>query len=398
MRVLALGCGDMGRLAVSALLTSKHVSHVTVVDKNEQLVDAFVQMVGSHKLSGHVIDVMKKEELENLMASNDLIINTIGPFFKFGKKIFKSVILTKKSYIDICDDWKPTLELLELNNKAKEAGITAIIGMGASPGILNLLAVIASSRLNKVDEVVTAWGLGNTDRGPKIPYYISRKKMPENQGASAVYQHLLHQCTGMIPTFKGSEKTYIQALTESEPLEIPGFNSIYAAHIGHPEPVTLPRIIKANSISNVVYYGKRIIELLREYGKELEQKKTTLIEATKRIEKEFVEVLSKDDESSYLLRNFPMELCVIATGETSNKEKKRIIIGLARAPYGGMAGITGIPLAIAAQMIIEGKIMKKGVLTPEEAINPNEFFERFASFCGENLKVNDILFEKEIVL
>ena len=119
MRVLALGCGDMGRLAVSALLTSKHVSHVTVVDKNEQLVDAFVQMVGSHKLSGHVIDVMKKEELENLMASNDLIINTIGPFFKFGKKIFKSVILTKKSYIDICDDWKPTLELLELNNKAK---------------------------------------------------------------------------------------------------------------------------------------------------------------------------------------------------------------------------------------------------------------------------------------
>jgi len=45
-----------------------------------------------------------------------------------------------------------------------------------------------------------------------------------------------------------------------------------------------------------------------------------------------------------------------------------------------MAGITGVPLAIGAIMMTDGKINKKGVLTPEEAITePMEFFNRLGS-------------------
>ena len=43
-----------------------------------------------------------------------------------------------------------------------------------------------------------------------------------------------------------------------------------------------------------------------------------------------------------------------------------------------------------------GKINKKGVLTPEEAINePMEFFNRLAPYCGKNLDGKDILVIKE---
>jgi len=61
-----------------------------------------------------------------------------------------------------------------------------------------------------------------------------------------------------------------------------------------------------------------------------------------------------------------------------------------------MAGITGVPLAIGAIMMIDGKINKKGVLTLEEAITePMEFFNRLAPYCGKNLSGKDILIIRE---
>ena len=48
-----------------------------------------------------------------------------------------------------------------------------------------------------------------------------------------------------------------------------------------------------------------------------------------------------------------------------------------------MAGVTGVPLAIATIMVIEEKISEKGVLTPEESINPIEFFNRLAPYCDK---------------
>ena len=46
-------------------------------------------------------------------------------------------------YLDICDDWEPTLDMLELGERARARGVTAVIGMGASPGLTNLLAMKA---------------------------------------------------------------------------------------------------------------------------------------------------------------------------------------------------------------------------------------------------------------
>ena len=45
-------------------------------------------------------------------------------------------------YIDICDDWEPTIEMMGLDQDARLNDVLAIIGMGASPGISNLLACL----------------------------------------------------------------------------------------------------------------------------------------------------------------------------------------------------------------------------------------------------------------
>ena len=102
MKVLALGGGgDMGRMAVAILLASPRVTSITVADKNIAFTEAYVELVGSDKLTAVEIDVTDHEKLVDLISKHDIVINTVGPFIKFGRPIIEAVIEAKKNYVDI---------------------------------------------------------------------------------------------------------------------------------------------------------------------------------------------------------------------------------------------------------------------------------------------------------
>jgi saccharopine dehydrogenase-like NADP-dependent oxidoreductase len=409
MKVLALGgAGDMGRMAVAVLLDSPSVTSVTVADISSELVNTFVKMVDSHKLSAFQIDITEKEKLIDLISSHDVVINTVGPFYKFEIPIIEAVIEAKKPFLDICDDWKPTLDVLEFDDKAKEAGITAIIGIGASPGITNIMGVYACSKLDEVDELITAWGMDiDIKAGKKPKYYIKPEKLRKKLGKSerkpnAALMHLLYETIEKIPIYKEGKMTEIEPLTEVEPFDFPGYKTMYACIIGHPEPVTLPRTIKAKSVSNVMYIGETATDATRKYSQKIKNKELTIEEATSALGKEFNELNERAFKDKTILEQYvggPPTLSVLAIGKKDGKRKK-VAVALGREPYGEMAGVTSVPLGIATIMLIEGKIAQKGVLTPEEAFknNPMEFFDGIAPYCGKNLTGKDILIEEEVDL
>ena len=94
----------------------------------------------------------------------------------------------------------------------------------------------------------------------------------------------------------------------------------------------------------------------------------------------------------------PPGLSVIATGIKDGKRKK-IAIANEKVPVGGMAGVTSVPLAITVEMVINGEITEKGVLTPEEAFSePMDFFDRYAKYCGKNLSGKGVLLIREVDL
>ncbi len=406
MKVLALGgAGDMGRMAVAVLLDSPSVTSVTVADINSELINIFVEMVDSPKLSPVQIDITDKKKLIDLISSHDVVINTVGPFFKFEIPILEAVIEAKKPFLDICDDWKPTLDALEFDEKAKEAGITAVIGIGASPGITNIMGVYACSKLDEVDELITAWGMDiDIKAGKKPKYYIKPEKLKKKLGKSerkpnAALMHLLYETIEKIPIYKDGKMIEIEPLTEVEPFDLPGYKSMYACIIGHPEPITLPRTIKAKSVSNVMYIGETATEATRKYSQKIKDKELTIEEATLALAKEYAELTESAFKDKSILEQYvggPPTLSVLAIGKKDGKRKK-VGIALGREPFGEMAGVTSVPLGIATIMLIEGKITQKGVLTPEEAFkdNPMEFFDKLAPYCGKNLTGKDVLIDRE---
>lgn len=404
MNILALGgSGDMGRMAVALLLESPNVTSITVAGNNYERTNHFVNLVDSDKVKAVEIDVNQKSKLVELISSHDIVMNTVGPYYKFATKILEAAIEAKKPYVDICDDWKPTLDLLERDDKTKKAGITAVVGMGSSPGVTNLMAVIACSNLDEVDDLITAWGYGVEQGVGKKPnhfvtpreFYTKFKSMPAI--ANAATMHLLYEALEEIPIYKDGKFVDIQPLTEAALLQFPGFKDVYVCHIGHPEPVTLPRTLKVNSVSNLMYLGKTVTEVLRKYTQQISDNALTVSEATLKLDKELRNMMKNMNLLKEYVGN-PPSLCVIATG-TKNGKRTKVAIANNKVPFGDMAGVTSVPLTLAVEMILNGEISEKGVLTPEEAIqDPMAFFNRYAKRCGKNLSGNDVLLLKEVEL
>jgi hypothetical protein len=47
-----------------------------------------------------------------------------------------------------------------------------------------------------------------------------------------------------------------------------------------------------------------------------------------------------------------------------------------------MAGVTGIPLAIAAGQVLDGLVSTRGVLGPESSVDPTGMFTELAAYCA----------------
>lgn len=394
MRVLALGgAGDMGRTAVTTLINSPGIEAITVADRNYESAEKFINLANTKKASATKIDVTDRRQLMDLISRHDLVMSSVGPYYKFGPSITEACIEAGKSCADICDDWKPMLNVLSMDEKARQAGITIIPGIGASPGLSNLMAVLGASELDEVDEIVTAWGAGKAVSGPPQPHHVKKKFLDEAgvSGENAAVAHLLYECLESIPTFRNGAITYIEPLSDAAPIRFPGHEDTRAYHIGHPEPVTIPRAVKANSVSNVMFYGKSFIELLRKFVGQIKQGVLSIEQAALQLQLDMItnaEIIGAESTS-------PLPpICATVTG-MKNGTRKRIAVGLTHIPYGQMAGSTGVPLAIAIMMLAEGRITLTGVQPPELAIEPRYFLNRYAKYCGEGLSVDDVLLKKE---
>ncbi len=394
MKILALGgAGDMGRTAVTTLVNAPSITSITVADRNYEVAERFASLVESERVSASQIDVTEYRKLVDLISQHDLVMSSVGPYYRFGPGITEACIEAGRSCADICDDWKPMLNVLMMDQKAKDAGVTIIPGIGASPGLSNLLAALGASEFDEVDEIVTAWGAGKSISGPMQPHHVknklfaSEKKHQEN----AALMHLLHECLETVPTFRDGRIVHIESLSDAGPLMFTGYENAFAYHIGHPEPVTIPLAIKARSVSNVMFYEKPFMDLLRNFAQKIKSGTLSIEEAALRLSKGDSSVVISNQKPT----NFPPPICVMVTG-LKNGEKKRVSLGLTHIPYGQMAGSTGVPLAIATIMLAEGKITKKGVCTPESLIDPNYFLNKYAEYCGDGLSIEDILLKKEV--
>lgn len=162
MKFLALGgAGQEGRRTVRDLVARARVDSVVIGDLNLDAANRLKQEIGNDKVSALQVDATVNAEFIKAFEDLDVVISFVGPYYRIGLPILKASIEARCNYVDICDDAEPTVQMLELHNQAKEAGIAAVIGCGVSPGTLNVLARDAANHFGKVEDLHFCWNVSS---------------------------------------------------------------------------------------------------------------------------------------------------------------------------------------------------------------------------------------------
>jgi saccharopine dehydrogenase (NAD+, L-lysine-forming) len=369
MRALIIGgVGGMGQGVARDLMKQDKVTEIVLADLYPDPDRLSKKLRESEKTTLVKMDVNDHEAMVRAFKNTDVVVNTAGPFYKTAVPVARAAVAAQKNYIDICDDYEGTQILFEseIDQLAKEAGITVLTGMGSDPGTNNVLVKWYADRLDAVDEIYLYW-------------VVSIAEL-----AGAAWDHSLHMTLGKIPQYINGELVLVEGGTEVVPEQfLEPLGICHVRYVGHPQPLTLPRYIKG--VKNVIIKGALIPLWVDELI--AEQKATGLL-STEPLDLKGVQVTPYDlalklwEKIPEGRDNGPQSsgLKVIVKGRRGDHR-----VTYTADMVGRMAPGTGLPASIAALMMDDGHVTVKGVVAPEGCIDPDVFLK---IFLGRGAKIH----------
>jgi lysine 6-dehydrogenase len=162
VRLVVLGGGAMGRITVRALAEDARVSEVVVADMNVAAAERAVAAleVGRAKVSVVGCDVRDVAATAGMLRGADAALNATD--YTFNLEVMRAALAARVPYADLGGLFHMTRRQYELDAAFREAGIAAVLGIGSTPGITNLLAGIAVNGLDRVERLDVRIGCGDT--------------------------------------------------------------------------------------------------------------------------------------------------------------------------------------------------------------------------------------------
>ncbi|HEX4208618.1 MAG TPA: saccharopine dehydrogenase NADP-binding domain-containing protein [Ktedonobacteraceae bacterium] len=376
MRIVVLGgAGAMGRIAVRTLTEYAAIEQIVIADYHEQRAQEVAATLNSAKVVVRQIDVTDEERLTQLIRGANVVLNAVE--YVFNEPVLRACVREQVHYADLGGLFHMTRKLLAKHAEVAAAGITAILGMGGTPGITNLLARQAVDELEQVESIKVQLGCGDTtpSQAPLVAPYSIRTILDEFTKAPQVFQ----------------DGTWLaqQPLSGQEELHFPApVGPATAVYSLHSECATLPLAFQDKGIRHVSFKiafpgdflakVKFLVEL--GFGRS-EPLSVQGVQVAPR------EVLAR------LLEEFPTEQVEpqdcdvlrvaasgIARGERVEMSKQIVVLPYRRWGISAGALDTGVPLAIAGYLLASGEITRRGASGPELSVPTESFFRELARF------------------
>jgi len=357
-RVLLLGAGAVGREAAALAGGLSAVAHLTVADRDAQAAAAAAAGAGP-RATPILLDVEDDVALATLLEDHDVVLNCVGPYFRYAQRVFDAALDTGTDYLDVNDDWQPTLSLLNSDAAWRAAGRTAIVGIGTSPGVANLAAVAAARAVGTPERIVTGW---------TMPDRLERE-------GTAASEHWLYQSSGRIRLFADGAFCDEPPLAERM-LNYPGIGRRAGLTVGHPEAITLPREFPSlKDCVNVMVLPGSLAAALRYYAGLVDEGRLDAEGAAGKMAQEYAPGSYPTD-----LPDGPGYPPVFAIAEAEGGS--RFAAARPRLPAGGAGLAAAAPLIAGLVLLLSGHAAGPGVLAPERAFEPDAFFATLGLVTG----------------
>ena len=347
-KILVLGAGMVGSAMAIDLAKNHQVTLTDISFERLETVKAKCQSLTILEL-----DVTKKEKLQDALKHYDLAICAVPGYLGFAT--LQSIIESGKNVVDISFFSEDSGDLDQL---AKEKGVTAIVDCGVAPGMDNLLLGYYNEKLKLTHFECLVGGLPKQKKWPfcyKAPFspidvieeYTRPARYVEN--GKLIVREPLTDCEYVefdrVGTLESFNSDGLRSIIFTMP-HIPNMKEKTLRYPGHIEYI---RVLKESG-----FFSK---EKIRVAGTDV-----TPLDFTCRILfKEWK--LGECEEEITVMR-------VTLTGENQAGENETVICNLhdeynALTGTSSMARTTGYTATAAANMILDGLFDEKGVFPPE---------------------------------
>lgn len=399
MKLVILGAGLQGNICCTDLCDkelSPGEKEILIADydfnKAKEVADKF-------GLKAVQLDVRDHVKLIEVINGSDVVINCVQ--YNWNIDIMRACLEVGAHYIDLGGLFHVTKKQLELDEEFKSAGLTAILGMGSTPGTMNVMAGYAASKLDTVEEAKAICACGDftkTNAVIGIPYSLLTV-MEEHTKEPWILKDGELQ-----PVPPGSGKEIISFTEPVGPAE--------AFYCIHSEPVQFAKSFKEKGIKNASFklslpeefegavsflaeLGFATEEPINVKGQEVNPLHTMVAVVNRYLER-------YDSKNDGELNDCDV-LRAVVTGTKDGVEKEITVECVIRTSekWGFMAGAldTGVPPSIVAQMICNGQITERGAFGAEKGVPALAYFKELSKrqmpvYCVEKAPLSSNTFDQ----
>jgi saccharopine dehydrogenase-like NADP-dependent oxidoreductase len=375
--VILGGAGSMGRITLRDLIETtpkKERWEFWIADTSFERAQALVHELKDPRVHAVRVDIKDRRTSVKDLSGTDIIINSTSHHLNLDA--MELALELKSHYVDLGGLFHMTRRQLELHERFQRIERLALLGMGAAPGITNLLAKKAADTLETVAEIHT-----------RVASYDGTRYVPKPALAVAYsIQTILEEFSNEPAIFTKGKWTFGKPMSGDQPMRFPSPIGVRRPmHTLHSEVATLPTSFWEKGIRECTFkiafdpeFTDRV-RFLRDIGMASHDNLTfpggglvSPIEVINRV----VMNLPQPQVQGKLKQHEVVRAIVKGTRKGKRLTLIEDLHTQGMPEWGvGLDIDTGSPPAIAVQMLALGEIQATGVLPPELCVPVQPFFK-----------------------
>lgn len=362
-----LGAGRMGIVAARDLAESNLLGNIVLGDIETSAAERLREELGPDRIKVVKVDATNPRDLARAIRDSQVLINAI--WYEHNVEVMKTAIEMKVHYNDLGGLFHVTRQQMALNDVARRAGVTAVLGGGASPGITNVMCATSAQHLDSVQEMRIRVG---AKQGPS--------EEPDKLVFPFAVSTILDEYSKKPVMYLDGHFEEVEPLSGEEEVEfLPPIGKNICHYSIHSETATLPLSFKGVSLVDFkLGVSEKILKAIK-----------PLVEGGMcnnfPIDVRGQKISPRDFAIAYLTsrasKEEPLRYIGLRTAVTGLKNGRRVcqireIVGEPSSELGvrnATGLLTGIGASIIAQLILAGQIVKKGVVAPEVCVPTDPF-------------------------
>jgi saccharopine dehydrogenase (NAD+, L-lysine-forming) len=151
MKVVQLGCGVCGLVCAEHLARYAKVDRLVLADSRTDGARSLRDRLGMDKVSVEDVDGRDSDAVRGLLRDSDVVVATMP--WRMNRLVMEAAADTGTDYVDFgmpFDSTGPDFD--RYSETCRRAGISALVGMGSEPGISDVFAMHAATKLDRADE------------------------------------------------------------------------------------------------------------------------------------------------------------------------------------------------------------------------------------------------------